>query len=70
MIMMIKEWIKDIPNWESEYLKMKESELSERQKEILKGAEIKSHEGMLFGGMYADWKKRKGYDVNDAISQE
>ena len=49
--MMIKEWIKDIPNWESEYLKMKESELSERQIEILKGAEIKSHEGMLFGGM-------------------
>ena len=58
MITMTKEWIKDIPNWESEYLKMKESELSERQIEILKGAEIKSHEGMLFGGMYADWKKR------------
>ena len=67
MIMMIKEWIKDIPNWESEYLKMKESELSERQKEILKGAEIKSHEGMLFGGMYADWKKRKGYNVEENI---
>ena len=67
---MTKDWVKDIPNWESEYLKMKESELSERQIEILKGAEIKSHEGMLFGGMYADWKKRKGYDVNDAISQE
>ena len=59
MITMTKEWIKDIPNWESEYLKMKESELSERQIEILKGAEIKSHEGMLFGGMYADWKKLK-----------
>ena len=62
MITMTKDWVKDIPNWESEYLKMKESELSERQKEILKGAEIKSHEGMLFGGMYADWKKQKGYE--------
>ena len=68
MIMMIKEWIKDIPNWESEYLKMKESELSERQKEILKGAEIKSHEGMLFGGMYADWKKLKEKDIKQTLN--
>ena len=66
--MMIKEWIKDIPNWESEYLKMKESELSERQKEILKGAEIKSHEGMLFGGMYADWKKLKEKDIKQTLN--
>ena len=66
---MIAEWTKEIPNWEKEYLTMND-QLSERQKEILRGAEIKSHEGMLFGGMYADWKKRKGYDVNDAISQE
>ena len=66
--MMIKEWIKDIPNWESEYLKMKESELSERQKEILKGAEIKSHEGMLFGGMYADWKKLKEKDIKQTVN--
>ena len=66
--MMIKEWIKDIPNWESEYLKMKESELSERQIEILKGAEIKSHEGMLFGGMYADWKKLKEKDIKQTLN--
>ena len=58
---MISEWTKEIPNWESEYLTMNNN-LSKRQREILEGAEIKSHEGMLFGGMYADWKKRKGYD--------
>ena len=68
MIMMIKEWIKDIPNWESEYLKMKESELSERQIEILKGAEIKSHEGMLYGEMYNDWKKRKEKDLKKTLT--
>ena len=58
---MTSEWIKEIPNWEKEYLSM-DPQLSKRQKELLEGAEIKSHEGMLFGGMYADWKKRKGYD--------
>ena len=58
---MIAEWVKDIPNWESEYLTMNNN-LSKRQKEILEGAEIKSHEGMLFGGMYSDWKKQKGYE--------
>ena len=56
---MIAEWTKEIPNWESEYLTMNNN-LSKRQKEILEGAEIKSHEGMLFGSMYADWKKRRG----------
>ena len=30
--------------------------------ELLDGAEIKSHEGMVFGRMYADWKLRKGYE--------
>ena len=58
---MTLEWIKEIPNWEKEYLSM-DPQLSKRQKELLEGAEIKSHEGMLFGGMYSDWKKRKGYD--------
>ena len=58
---MIAEWTKEISNWESEYLTMNNN-LSKRQKEILEGAEIKSHEGMLFGGMYADWKKQKGYE--------
>ena len=58
---MIAEWTKEISNWESEYLTMNNN-LSKRQKEILEGSEIKSHEGMLFGGMYADWKKQKGYE--------
>ena len=42
---------------------MMEGSLSKRQIELLDGASIKSHEGMVFGGMYADWKRRKGYDV-------
>ena len=56
---MTSEWVKDIPNWEKEYLTMDVS-VSKRQRELLEGAEIKSHEGMLFGSMYADWKMRRG----------
>ena len=59
---MIAEWIKEVPNWEKEYLTM-DVTLSKRQKEILEGAHLKSNEGMVFGGMYSDWKKRKGYDT-------
>ena len=51
----------DIKNWEKEYLSMDVS-LTEREKELLKGDSIKSHEGMLFGRMYADCKKRIGDD--------
>ena len=58
---MTTEWTKEISNWESEYLTMNNN-LSKRQRELLEGDEIKSHEGMLFGSMYADWKKQKGYD--------
>ena len=58
---MIAEWTKEIPNWESEYLTMNNN-LSKRQREILEGAELKSNEVMLFGGMYSDWKKQKGYE--------
>ena len=53
--------IKDIENWEKEYLTM-DVELPKREKEILEGSDLKSHEGIMFGRMYADWKKRKGYD--------
>ena len=56
----MSEYIKDIPNWEKEYLSMDVS-LSLRDKELLKGDDIKSHEGMVYGRMYADWKVRKGY---------
>jgi len=58
---MTKEWIKEIPNWEEQYLAMDVS-LSVREKELLKGDPIKSHEGMIYGRMYRDWKKRKEID--------
>ena len=63
---MIAEWTKEIPNWEKEYLTM-DVQLNDRQKEILKGSQLKSNEGMLFGGMYSDWKKRKGYNIEENI---
>ena len=47
-----------ITNWEKEYLSMNRN-LADREKEILKGDAIKSHEGMLFGRMYSDWKRRR-----------
>ena len=59
---MAAEYIKEIPNWEKEYLQLARGELSKQQIELLEGRDIKSHEGMIFGGMYADWKRRKGYD--------
>ena len=59
---MTKEWINEIPNWEKEYPTMEGVKLSKRQKEILDGDQLKAHEGMVFGSMYADWKKRKGYE--------
>ena len=54
-----REYIKDIPNWEKEYKKMTK-DLSEREIELLNGSPIRSHEGMMYGRMYADWKVRKG----------
>ena len=55
--------IEEIQKWEKEYPTMYGVTLNKREKELLDGAEIKSHEGMVFGRMYADWKKRKGYEV-------
>ena len=52
---------KEIANFPKEYKEMNKN-LSKRQIEILDGAELKSHEGMVFGGMYSDWKKQKGYE--------
>ena len=57
---MKEEMLRDLPNWESEYLRMNKG-LTERQKEILKGDPVKTHEGMVYGRMYADWKKQKGF---------
>ena len=53
--------LKDISNWEKEYLSM-DVNLSKRERELLEGADIKSHEGMIFGRMYADWKRRRGFN--------
>ena len=50
----------EIAKFPEEYKEMNKS-LSKRQIEILDGAELKSNEGMVFGGMYADWKEKKGY---------
>ena len=52
---------KDLPNWEKDYLTMN-PEITKRQRELLEGAKIGAHEGMLYGTMYADWKVRKNYD--------
>ena len=51
-----------IAKWESEYLIMQKSKLSKQQIDILSGRDLKSHEGMIYGSMYADWKRRNGYD--------
>tara|TARA_B100000427_G_scaffold28334_1_gene20907 strand:- start:1277 stop:1474 length:198 start_codon:yes stop_codon:yes gene_type:complete len=59
---MNKQMMNDLPNWEKEYLELKRRELSKQQVELLEGRDIKSHEGMIFGSMYRDWKIIKGYD--------
>ena len=55
---MNKDYIKDIPNWEKQYLES-DVTLTAREKALLKGYPIQSHEGMMYGRMYADWKRRK-----------
>jgi len=56
---MAAEYIKEIPNWEKDYLKTMKGNLSAQQIELLEGRDIKSHEGMIYGSMYVDWKKKK-----------
>jgi len=51
-----------IEKWEIDYLKENRDKLSKQQIDILSGRDLKSHEGMIYGTMYADWKRRKGYD--------
>jgi len=55
---MSKEYIKDIPNWEKSYLESMKGNLTKRQIELLEGAKIGAHEGMIYGSMYSDWKRR------------
>jgi len=54
--------VKEISNFPSEYKEMMKGSLTKRQLEILDGDPLKSSEGMVFGSMYADWKKKKDYD--------
>ena len=56
---MSAKWVKDVPNWEKEYLSMVRNNLSKQQIELLEGRDLKTHEGMIYGQMYADWKKRR-----------
>ena len=56
---MPKEYIKDIPNWEKLYLNTMKDNLSKQQIELLNGRYIKADEGMIYGWMYADWKRRR-----------
>ena len=57
---MNRQMIKDILQREKEYLTMNKN-ITDREKQILKGDAIKTDEGMVFGRMYADWKIQKGY---------
>jgi len=50
-----------INNWESEYLRENKNNLSKQQVELLRGRKIKSHEGMVYGAMYNNWKTQKGF---------
>ena len=56
---MSKEYIKDVPNWEKDYLEFKRNDLSKQQVELLEGRDIKSHEGMIYGQMYFEWKEKR-----------
>ena len=60
-LIMREQMIKDVQDWEREYIAM-DVDLNEREIELLKGDNIKSHEGMMYGRMYNDWKRRKGYE--------
>ncbi len=56
-----EQMMKDIQDWEREYLAM-DVNLTKREMELLKGDPIRSHEGMMYGRMYGDWKIKKGYN--------
>ena len=55
---MTKEYLKEVPEWEKIYLDIMKDNLSKQQIELLNGRYIKADEGMIYGQMYADWKKR------------
>ena len=49
---------RDIPDWEQEYNAM-DVPRTKREQQILDGDPIKSHEGMMYGRMYRDWKEKR-----------
>ena len=51
-----------IKRWEQDFLKKNRNTLSKREVSILEGNELKSHEGMIYGRMYAQWKINSGFD--------
>ena len=53
------EYIKEIPEWEKIYLESMRGNLSKQQIELLEGRDIESDEGMIYGQMYSDWKRRR-----------
>ena len=53
--------IEEISKFPEEYKKMMGSKLTKRQIEILDGDDLKSYECMMFGEMYSDWKKQRGF---------
>ena len=55
---MTKEYLKEVPEWEKIYLDIMKDNLSKQQIELLSGRDLKADEGMIYGEMYADWKKR------------
>ena len=61
---MVAEWVKEVSGWEEEYMILRECDpgpyLTDIECEILQKDGLSSNEGMIYGRMYADWKKRKG----------
>ena len=51
-----------IKKWEKDFLSKNRNNLSKREVALLEGAAIKSHEGMIYGRMYAQWKIDSGFD--------
>ena len=52
-----------IIKWESEYLVENRNKLTKQQIGLLEGRPIKSHEGMIYGQMYNEWKQKRGFDL-------
>ena len=55
------EMLNAIRQWETEYPTMEGVKLTDQQKRILNKGPA-HNEGMVYGTMYNDWKKRKGYN--------